>query len=98
MQYYMRLAAFYAAGINLLAFALFGLDKLLARKKRRRIPESTLLTLCFLLGSLGGALGMALFRHKINGRKHPAFAYGVPALLVIHLGLWAFCIARWGMG
>ena len=34
------------------------------RRRGRRVPERTLLLLDFLGGSLGGILGMLLFRHK----------------------------------
>lgn len=52
-------------GASLLAFALFGLDKLLAgRPGQRRIPELHLVLLGALGGWVGGLLGMLLFRHK----------------------------------
>ncbi|MEG0597367.1 MAG: DUF1294 domain-containing protein [Oscillospiraceae bacterium] len=48
-----------------------------------------LLGTALLGGSLGGLLGMYLFRHKTN---HPPFRYGLPALLGAHclLILWYF--------
>lgn len=48
-----------------------GIDKLSAIFNKHRIREATLLTLSLLGGSLGGFLGMFIFRHKI--RKHYFF-------------------------
>ena len=50
--------------VNLLAFALYGIDKWKARHNRWRIPESTLLLFAACGGSVGALLGMYLFRHK----------------------------------
>ena len=52
---------FYLAGVNLAAFAAFGIDKRKAVRHRWRIPEATLLGLCLLGGALGGLAGMHLF-------------------------------------
>ncbi len=71
--------------INALGFGLMCLDKHLAKTHRRRIPESTLLTIAALGGSVGSLLGMYLVRHKT---RHPKFKYGLPALLLLHLLLY----------
>ncbi|MGE4512865.1 MAG: DUF1294 domain-containing protein [Chryseobacterium sp.] len=55
--------------INLISFILFGIDKRKAAKHQRRIPESTLLSVTFLGGTLGALLGMVVFRHKISKRN-----------------------------
>lgn len=52
--------------INLLTFFVFFTDKLKAIKHQRRISENTLLMLSFFGGSLGAAIGMLIFRHKIS--------------------------------
>ncbi len=70
--------------MNLLAFALYGTDKLKAKKGAWRIPEATLLLVAFLGGSLGALLGMELFRHKT---KHAKFKVLVPLFLVLHIAL-----------
>jgi uncharacterized membrane protein YsdA (DUF1294 family) len=49
---------------NLFTFALFGVDKLLARMKRRRISEKSLLTMAVAGGSVGAIFAQKLFRHK----------------------------------
>ena len=52
-------------------FALYGLDKALAKARGARVPE-TILNLLAIQGGFAGAwLGMAVFRHKTNYRKHP---------------------------
>lgn len=60
-------AAFVA--INLVTFAMFALDKALAQREVRRVPESTLLWLALLGGTPGAYAARSLFRHKT--RKQP---------------------------
>ncbi len=68
--------------INAAAFLLMRADKQKARKKQWRIPERVLLGVCLLGGSLGGCLGMRLYRHKT---KHAAFAIGIPVMLAVQI-------------
>ena len=80
---------FYLAGVNLAAFAAFGIDKFGIDKRkavrhRWRIPEATLLGLCLLGGALGGLAGMHLFHHKTRKAR---FFVGVPVMLALQLGL-----------
>ena len=77
------------AGLNLLAFLLCGIDKWKAKKGRWRIPEKTLFLSALLGGSIGLLLGMKVFRHKT---KHKSFTIGVPAILVLQLGLAAWVL------
>lgn len=49
---------------NLITFAIFGFDKFLARTKRRRISENTLLSLAIAGGSVGAVFAQKFFRHK----------------------------------
>ena len=74
--------------MNVLAFALMGIDKVKAKAGAWRIPEKTLFLVTALFGGLGGTLGMNVFRHKT---KHWYFKIGFPALLVIQLAVlvWA---------
>ena len=73
--------------VNLVSFALYGLDKLKAKKGLWRIRESTLLLIAAFGGSLGALLGMEVFRHKT---KHWSFKLLVPLFLILHiaLGVW----------
>ena len=72
--------------MNLLAFALMGIDKMKARRGSWRIPEKTLFLVTALFGGLGGTLGMKVFRHKT---KHWYFKWGFPALLAVQIVLLA---------
>ena len=78
---------FALVAVNLLAFALYGLDKLKAKRGAWRISEATLLLVAALGGSVGALLGMELFRHKT---KHWKFKILVPVFLALHitLGVW----------
>ena len=80
------------AGVNVVTFILYGVDKSRAKKGRWRIPEKTLLLLPLLGGSVGGILGMQLFRHKT---KHKTFTVGFPAILVCQLALAAYILLKW---
>ena len=79
------------AAINVLTFALYGIDKSRARRGAWRIRESTLLGTAACFGALGALLGMYVFHHKT---KHRAFALGVPALLLVQAVLLAALLFR----
>ena len=83
-------------GVNALSFLIFGLDKGLAVKGCRRIPEATLLTLSVLGGSPGAMFAMVLFHHKTDARAHPAFVWGIPAVFLLELAAAAYLTQ--GMG
>lgn len=72
----------YLAAVNLLTFSLFGLDKLKARNRQRRIPERTLLFLAVIGGSVGALAGMGLFRHKTRKTR---FSVGIPVILMLQV-------------
>ena len=77
--------------MNLLAFALMGIDKAKAKASAWRIPEKTLFLVTALFGGLGGTLGMSFFRHKT---KHWYFKFGFPALLMIQLAVLALILPK----
>ena len=77
--------------MNLLAFALMGIDKAKAKAGAWRIPEKTLFLVTALFGGLGGTLGMSFFRHKT---KHWYFKLGFPALLVVQIALLALILPK----
>ena len=79
------------AAVNLLAFVLYGVDKLKAKKGAWRIPEATLLLVAFLGGSVGALLGMEVFRHKT---RHAKFRILVPLFLILHIALAVYMVKR----
>lgn len=80
----MKYLLIYLVLVNAIAFLLMLIDKIKAKKKMWRIPERVLLGVSAIGGSLGGLLGMQLFRHKT---KHLQFAIGIPVMLVVHIVL-----------
>ena len=66
-----------------------GIDKLRARKRAFRIPESTLFVIALMGGSLGTTIGMHLFHHKT---RHWYFLYGMPAILFLQIAIVALLI------
>lgn len=72
----------YLIVLNLLLFVLMGRDKAAAQRGARRTPETTLLALAVIGGSVGGLLGMVLFRHKT---RKPAFRIGLPLIVICQL-------------
>ena len=79
------------AAVNLLAFALYGVDKVKAKKGAWRIPAATLLLVAFLGGSVGALLGMEVFRHKT---RHAKFRILVPLFLILHIALAVYMVKR----
>lgn len=61
----MKVILLYLIIINGITFIAFGVDKFLAVKNLRRIPEKDLLALSFIGGSIGGLLAMFAFNHKV---------------------------------
>ena len=75
--------------VNLIAFALFGIDKYKAKHDLWRIPEKTLFLLAIFGGSVGAFLGMKFFRHKT---RHKRFSIGLPLIFVLQLLLCLFIL------
>ena len=75
---------YYLLVINAVAFFVYGIDKLKAKKSKWRIPESTLLFLAVIGGSIGALLGMKIWHHKT---MHKKFKYGIPLIILIQLGV-----------
>lgn len=70
--------------INIITFALYGLDKWRAMTRQWRIREKKLIGLALIGGSVGAMIGMTIFHHKT--RKW-YFKLGIPAILVIQATL-----------
>lgn len=73
--------------INAASLLLMLADKRKAKKNKWRIPESTLIAIAVIGGSLGVLTGMYAARHKIRKAK---FSVGIPILfsLQILLFIW----------
>lgn len=72
----------YLVLVNAAAFVLMLADKLKAKKGAWRIPESTLLGVAVLGGTIGAISGMYAFRHKT---KHIKFTLGLPLILAVQI-------------
>ena len=81
------------AVINLIAFAVFGIDKKRAKKGQWRIPEKTLFLTALLGGSIGALLGMYIFHHKT---KHWYFQIGIPAIMIAQIALAVWLVTKQG--
>ena len=72
--------------LNLLAFAMFGIDKAKARVGAWRVAESTLLMLAFVGGTLGAYAGRAVFRHKTRKQPFNSNQFAIAVVQVLGLG------------
>lgn len=68
--------------LNLIGFALMGLDKRRAIRGLLRVPEATLFAIAIAGGSVGSILGMLIFRHKT---RHLKFKIGLPIILLLQI-------------
>lgn len=81
----------YLLVVNLISFFAMWLDKWKAKNDAWRVPESTLMALAFIGGSIGGIAGMYKFRHKT---QKPKFYIGMPAILVFQIIATIFILTR----
>lgn len=86
-----HIVIYYLLTINALAFIVYGIDKLKARKGRWRISEATLLLLAIIGGSIGAWLGMKVWHHKT---MHLKFKYGLPSIILLQLALAVYLCTR----
>lgn len=75
--------------LNVIALAVFGIDKYRAVSDKYRIPEKRLLTAAF-FGPIGAYAGMRIFRHKI---RKPLFSILVPLFILVHAGIYGLIIS-----
>ena len=79
-----HLVLLYLIIVNAAAFLLMLADKLKAKRGAWRIPETTLMGIAAIGGSVGALAGMYLFRHKT---KHIKFTLGIPVILIGQIAL-----------
>lgn len=66
--------------INVLTLAMYGADKMAARRAMRKVPEATLLVFGLIGGWPGAIIGQQLFRHKTQ--KQPFKTYFIVSVIV----------------
>lgn len=69
--------------VNLVVFAMYGIDKWKAIHHKWRIPEATLICAAF-FGVVGALLGMIVFHHKI---RKPKFYISVPLIMILEVAI-----------
>ncbi|QDV37355.1 DUF1294 domain-containing protein [Tautonia plasticadhaerens] len=77
--------------INLATLSVWAWDKHRAVRDRRRVPESALLGLAALGGTIGAALGVLALGHK---RRKPGILIGIAAFTAIQLIVVAILVTR----
>ncbi|MFS0787449.1 DUF1294 domain-containing protein [Shouchella sp. 1P09AA] len=77
----------YLSLLSVFTMLVMGMDKHNARNRKSRIPEKSLFLLAVLGGSVGLLAGMYVFRHKT---RKPGFKYGIPAIILIQIGVGLF--------
>ena len=74
----------YVIIVNIVGFAMMGIDKRKAKRGAFRIPEANHFLTALVGGSIGCIAGMYTFRHKT---KHKSFVFGMPAILIVQLAV-----------
>ena len=87
----MKYLLLYLLLINAAGFILMLADKHRARKNQWRIPESTLMAVAAMGGTIGSLAGMYTARHKT---KHLKFTVGIPILLALQLAAAAYFLSK----
>ena len=75
---------YYLIAINVITFLIYGIDKFKAKKGKWRIPESTLLLLAIIGGSIGAWFGIKVWHHKT---LHKKFKYGIPLIVIAQIAI-----------
>ena len=79
-----KILIIYYITVNIVLFAMMGIDKKYAIKHRYRIPEANLFVASLLGGCVGGLLGMRVFHHKTKKTSFYVI-YGIS--LILHCAL-----------
>lgn len=80
----------YLLVVNALGFAVMLYDKYLAKNNLWRIPETTLMGIAIIGGSVGSLFGMYSVRHKT---RHLKFTLGIPAILILQVALTIYILS-----
>ena len=87
----MKVFLIYLMVINVVTFFTYGIDEWKAKRSKWRIPESTLLVMALMGGSIGAWFGMKVWHHKT---MHKKFKYGVPVIIFAQLAIVGYIIFR----
>ena len=77
-----KLLLYYLLAINVITLVVYIADKIKAKRHMWRIPESTLLSLAIIGGSISAPIDIFVIRHK---SQHPKFRIGVPIIFILQL-------------
>lgn len=83
-------AVFWIA-LNAAAFTMFARDKWAAENGRWRIPESNLLLIAFIGGSIGAIAGQKMLRHKTRKEPFRSILFSIAAL---HLAVVSYLVFK----
>lgn len=86
MQFWHWTIVFYFA-INILAFALYGIDKNKSKNRKWRISELTLILVAVFGGCIGALAGMFFWHHKTKKTK---FRIWIPLAIALNIALVSF--------
>ncbi|MER8848566.1 DUF1294 domain-containing protein [Mesorhizobium australicum] len=75
----------YVLAVNLLAYAAMAFDKARAENSLQRIPESTLLSLAMIGGSIGTVIAQQTIRHKTRKEPFRSTLVGIVLLQLLAL-------------
>lgn len=76
---------YYIISVSIFAFLLIAYDKYLAKNKKRRIPEKTLLSFVIFGGTIGAGIAMLLFRHKTAKRTYLLKFWAIVTIQIVLL-------------
>lgn len=79
----MLILFYYFLVINILAFAITGYDKYLAKERKKRIPEKILFSLASFGGTIGVGAAMLFFRHKTAKPSFLWTYFGITAFQIV---------------
>ena len=85
------LLLFCIIGVNVITFVVCGIDKLKAKKGKWRVPETTLLLLAIIGGSVGAWCCVKVWHHKT---MHAKFKYGIPLIMAMQAGLLVYLMTK----
>ncbi len=86
----MNLLLYYFFILNAIGFLLTTYDKHLAKARKLRIPERTLLGFVFLGGTIGSGLAMLIFRHKTSKTSYLWRFWGIVIIQCLIAFLWFY--------